>query len=144
MIQLSELRARMADMEAEAKRLEATARAVQRERWAELIANPDNWEWRVIPTTWQGFTSEPILVGARVEKRIVPEVLATWLDGGPGTFSSDYETPGRWFGMFYYRTDEGILTHEGGGNLILRDPRLCSDGEWAAILEGNIPAKFLR
>jgi hypothetical protein len=46
--------------------------------------------------------------------------------------------------MFYYRTEENILARGGGGWLVLRDPKLCSDEEWAAIAAGNIPKKFIR
>jgi hypothetical protein len=44
--------------------------------------------------------------------------------------------------MFYHRTEEGILTNEGGGTHVLDTPRLCSDAEWAQILSGDVPAKF--
>lgn len=46
--------------------------------------------------------------------------------------------------MFYFRTDENILTHDGGGTLVLNDPKLCNDEEWARLASGDVPAKFVR
>lgn len=42
----------------------------------------------------------------------------------------------------YYRTEDGILTHEGGGWCLLKEPALCSDIEWEAMKSGMIPDKF--
>lgn len=41
----------------------------------------------------------------------------------------------------YFRVS-GVLLHEGGGWVLLNDQQACSDEEWAAIKEGNIPEKF--
>lgn len=42
----------------------------------------------------------------------------------------------------YYRTEDGILTHEGGGWCLLKEPALCSDIEWEALKAGTVPDKF--
>ena len=44
----------------------------------------------------------------------------------------------------YFRTEEKILTHDGGGHLLLKDVQTCSDEEWEAVKSGQIPEKFLR
>jgi hypothetical protein len=43
----------------------------------------------------------------------------------------------------YWRTDEGILTHCGGGHLVLREPVLMSDDEWEDLKKGNVN-KYMR
>lgn len=53
---------------------------------------------------------------------------------------------GRWDerlnSVLYYRDEDNILTHKGGGYILLKDPKLCSDEEWEAIKKGDIPEKF--
>ena len=44
----------------------------------------------------------------------------------------------------YFLTDEGILTHRGGGYCILNDPKLCTDEEYERICQGDIPERFFR
>jgi len=41
----------------------------------------------------------------------------------------------------YYRV-HGILLHEGGGYIVLKDKQPCSDEEWEQIKGGHIPEKF--
>lgn len=48
-----------------------------------------------------------------------------------------------WCGMTYFRTEEGVLCHEGGGIYVLRDALLTTDAEWEAIKRGQIPEKFV-
>lgn len=43
----------------------------------------------------------------------------------------------------YFRI-EGLLLHDHGGWILLKDRQLCSDEEWNQIKNGNIPEKFLR
>ena len=45
--------------------------------------------------------------------------------------------------MFYFRTEENILTYDGGGYCVLKEPKLCSDEQWESIKNGIIPDKFL-
>jgi hypothetical protein len=42
----------------------------------------------------------------------------------------------------YFRTEENVLTHEGGGYLLLKDCCLCTDEEWEGIKKGNFE-KFM-
>jgi hypothetical protein len=141
----SELRAQLKAAEDAEREADRAKRKSQDEAWGVLTTNPDNWEWRATPARRQPFLSNaPALRGAVVEMRLKQDVLEAWAANGPATFSSDYEDKGRWFGMFYYRTDENILTHEGGGHLVLRDPKLCNDAEWADIRAGKPAAKFKR
>jgi hypothetical protein len=45
--------------------------------------------------------------------------------------------------VLYFRIN-GVLCREGGGTIIFDDYALCSDEEWAQILEGNIPERLKR
>lgn len=42
----------------------------------------------------------------------------------------------------YYRNEYGVLSHTGGGWILLQDGIPCSDEEWEAIKSGDIPEKF--
>ncbi len=121
-------------------------RAAQQDAWEYLRKIPENWEWRAGPVSYakaSPFNRFADCEHCLVEKRLRVEVLEGWKQQGLSTFSSEW-MEGRWLGMWYVRTEEGILTHEGGGHCILDDPRLCNDEEWAAICSGNIPEKFIR
>jgi len=109
---------------------EEKERALQEAEWETLVKNPKNWEWQVYEAThsWSGTK------GLRVEKRIKPRVIKKY---------PSYHEYKEWRGMLYYRTDENILTHTGGGVCILKDPKLCSDEEWEQIKSGSIPEKFI-
>lgn len=122
------------------------ARAQQQEAWNQLVSDPASWEWRVTnPVMNLGDVKELWADCERclVHKRVRPELMAEWVKGGYSSFSNDWQS-GRWFGAVYVRTDEGILTHVGGGHLILRDPMLTSPEEWAQIVSGDIPEKYKR
>lgn len=138
----TELRAELAQAEEAERKAEAAQRKAQSEAWNAMTANPDNWEWRAIAQTYRTFGNVQ-LQGYSIAKRVKTEVLDAWKAKGFGTFSSDYEN-GRFLGMFYYRTSEGILTNEGGGHCVLNVPMLCNDEEWAAIGRGEIPLKYRR
>lgn len=118
-------------------------RRTQTEAWRLLANDPASWEWRAAPQRRQGFASDPETKGLRIEARIKPAVLEAWRAGGLPQTSNDFQE-GRWLGAFYCRTDEGILTQKGGGHLILRDPVLCSDEQWAALEQANVPQKWWR
>ena len=141
---ISELEAALAIAREEAKATDKANRAAQSAAWTALMENPDNIEWNVTVVTREQWGSEPAHQGVNVHRRVKPALVKAWRAKGPSTFSSNYQEPGRWFGMFYYRTEEGILTHTDGGHCVLRDPMLCNDAEWQAIVEGNIPAKYKR
>ena len=127
-----------------AKRAGDTARREsQSAAWRALTSNPDSWEWSITPQRRQGFMSDPQTDGLRVEARIKPALLEAWREGGPASTSSNVQE-GRWMGMYYWRTDEGILTHSGGGTMVLRDPVLCSDEQWAGLAAGIVPLKWQR
>lgn len=112
--------------------------------WKEIISNPDNYEWMCQPTVYKQFPERIQIDGVIVKHRIKPDILKKWKEGGFATFHTDLMEEDRWFGIVYYRTDENILTHDGGGTLVLKDPKLCSDEEWNMICSGNIPDKFKR
>lgn len=114
--------------------------------WRELKAEPENWIWYasesqiMMPDRFTRYAGRPCVY---LTKRLRPEVLRAWKIGGTGTLSEAF-MDGEALGMCYILTDEGILTHEGGGQVILDTPRLCSPQEWEAICAGSPPAKFIR
>lgn len=122
---------------------EALQRKSQSEAWRRLAADPASWEWHATPEKRQGFMDDPATSGLRISARIRPSLLHMWKEGGLPQFSTDAQE-GRWLGMFYYRTEESILTHAGGGHMVLRDPVLCSDEQWADLERGIIPLKWQR
>lgn len=131
----------------EQARLEEEVRDSERRQeqsrlWAAMYADPDSWEWESFPQRRKAFFRRELdLDETRVVRKLKASRLEQWKLGGPGMFSSNWED-GKARGMFYYRTDEGILTGSGGGYHVLDIPRLCSDAEWAEILAGRIPMKF--
>lgn len=141
---IEELRAKIAESQKQIQQLEDEKREEQSAAWDEITKNPSNWEWHIEPKIRKEFFTTEIMNGAQISKRIKPEVVKEWESKGPSTFSSDFQRINQWHGMFYYRTDENIITEDGGGHVLLKTPKLCSDEEWAAILAGNIPAKFLK
>lgn len=120
---------------------EESQRQAQTDAWRALSSDPKSWEWHSQPEKRQGFMDDPQTTGLRISARIRPALLEEWRKGGPARLSSDAQE-GRWLGMFYYRTDEGILTSAGGGHTVLRDPVLCSDAEWADLGQGIVPRKW--
>lgn len=122
-------------LEEHSKRDRIAADDLRTRRFAAYKALPIRWT--VEPVQYRGFASDPKYEGAFVAKRTVetPEFVAEF-----GPLSAEDLAPR---GFFYRRTDEGILTHEGGGTMVLETPRLCSDAEWQSILAGDIPEKFI-
>jgi hypothetical protein len=115
-------------------------RKAQQIKWGQITDTPDNWHWVVTPRSYQSW-GKGTIQGAYIAKHLDADVLADWKRGGPSTFASDWDD-GQSRGMFYYRTRENILTHEGGGHCVLNDPMLCNDEEWEKILAGVIPLKY--
>ncbi len=138
----TQLALELAEAKAREEQEDRESRKAQSEAWQVLRDNPDNWEWECKVIREQVWPKDEWFDGVRVSRRMKPEVLAEWRKGGFPTFSDDYQRPDQWFGMVYKRTAENILTHTGGGHLVLNDPMLCNDDEWAAILAGNIPLKY--
>lgn len=138
---IADLEAQLAEARAEEVAKEKAARKTQSDAWKLIMADPASFEWRVESDVYRSY-DRPQRIGARVDKRVKPEILKAWLANGLPSSSSDFQQEDRWFGMFYYRTEENILTHDGGGHVVLQDPMLCNDEEWAAILAGDIPLKY--
>lgn len=142
------------DYKAEIQRLqqlaeeqEQEAREQAKEIWQQIVSNQDNFEWTatavgfVKPNIFTRYAGRPSVF---ISKRLKPHVLEAWRERPVRiSLSNDY-MDGRWQGMKYVLTDEGILTHEGGGTLVLDDPKLCSDVEWQELCSGRVPAKFIR
>ncbi len=140
----AQLREALALAEKAERQENEASRKVQYEAWKVIRDNADNWEWLVQPVGYDcHWPSKVITQGARISKRMKADVLEAWKADGLPTFSESTQD-GCWHGMFYYRTAESILTHAGGGHLVLNDPMLCNDAEWQAILDGNIPQKYKR
>ncbi len=113
--------------------------------WKAVTDSRHNWEWSVKPSTslrgW-GIGDKNEVSGLRINCRVLPEIVGKWMqDNNCVSLPNDRDS--FWQGMFYYRTDENILTHEGGGTHVLTSvPKLCTDEEWAELCEGKIPNKF--
>lgn len=139
------LNAKIKELQEEIKKLQAQEAEIAKERddqrkeaWKAI---QNQREWSVIPHSRMPFMyiqeGDKPLEGAIIQRRVKEELYAAF-KAEWGKTSDD----NRWEGMFYYRTDEGILHHGGGGLYVLKTPKLCSDEEWAAIMAGNIPDKF--
>lgn len=98
-------------------------RAAQQELWNSIKADPRNWQWsadlRIVAEDTDGYRSyhrAPSKDGqyCRVLKRVIPSLVELWSHGGPSTHGDDWQEAGRWYGMDYYRTEENILTSQGG------------------------------
>ena len=129
--------------QAEAREYQERKEAEQAQYLAfqEIIQDQRNFEWLSTPKTYHSLSEQ--FEGVQVQRRLKPEILEAWKGNGPASFSSTL-AEGIWVGMFYYRTDENILTRAGGGYRVLKDPKLCSDEEWERICSGDIPEKFKR
>ena len=127
----------------EAEKAESKAKdKVRLNAWNAMVKHPDSSEWSVVERPWTPFMAPegtaPI-PSVLVQKRLKPERAAKFVEVfGPIVD----EQLVQWRGMRYHRTSENILTHDSGGWCILNDPMLCSDQEWAQIVEGDIPAKY--
>ena len=114
--------------------------------WRDLTSEPENWVWEsagseiVKADPFTRYAGRPCV---RLTKRLRPDMLAEWKQGGTGGLSDPF-MDGAPLGCRFILTDEGILTHEGGGYIILNTPRLCNAQEWEAICSGRPPAKFIR
>ena len=141
------------DYQAEIDRLrdlQDKARAELRKRklaeWRDLTSYPENWIWEsagseiVKADNFTRYVGRPCVY---LTKRLRPDMLADWKEGGTGGLSEPF-MDGNPLGCRFILTDEGILTHEGGGYIILDTPRLCNAQEWEAICSGRPPAKFIR
>lgn len=144
MATVEELREQLKEAERLRDERDRESRKAQMTRWNEIMKDKANFEWKVVLSTYKEFNSSERLNGVEVYRRVRPEIITEWRKGGHSTFSSDFQEPERWFGMFYYRTDENILTQTGGGHHVLKTPKLCSDEQWESICNGIIPDKFLR
>jgi len=116
--------------------------------WRDLASEPENWVWEsagpeiVAADPFTRYAGRPCV---HLTKRLRPDALADWKQGGTGGLSDPGQhvfMDGAPLGCRFILTDEGILTHEGGGYIILNTPRLCSPQEWEAICSGRPPAKF--
>lgn len=112
--------------------------------WNWITDHRDNWEWSMNPSTHNDYiTGSEVLHGLRILCRVKPEVVDLWMAGHNGKQPPQMRGVGQWEGMFYYRTDEKILTYAGGGSHVLSSvPKLCSDEQWAELCAGRVPDKF--
>ena len=129
-------RAELLKLQEEIEREDKENRARQSKKWKKIVSKKENWEWKV----WDIEDGKKI----KVAKRVIPNLVKEWEKDGFSTFSNDFQDAGQWQGMFYYRTDEGILTSDSGGYCVLQIPKLCSDEEWEKMRKGGIPEKFKR
>lgn len=143
---------RIKQLQDEIKGLEEQARKEREDKrkqdekdWRELIKNKAVWEYSVKAEVRRPFMceDEPIKNGVRVHRRVLPSIIETFAQTHP-EYRPDERFYVNWNGMFYYRTDENILYHEGGGTYVLNDVTICSDAEWEQILDGMIPERLIK
>jgi hypothetical protein len=137
---IAELEMKLAAARDRERDADEAKRKEQSEAWKVITANPDSWEWKVTPDEYKDWDAVKY-IGAGVYRRVKPEIVAAWKQNGHAQFHYD-SMDGNWHGMFYYRTDENILTNYGGGHCILKVPKLCSDPEWNELLSGKVISKF--
>jgi len=136
----------ISDLEQQLDKLRRIERRVKREaeKRADAALNtlkkdPNIWEWEVTPNTCRSYRDGSMLEGANIKRRIKSHILMQFHEEYGHALTEAH----RYHGTFYYRTDEGILDHNGGGTHILNTPKLCSDEEWKEILAGNPAEKFI-
>ena len=115
------------------------------EAWQVMMKDPDSHEWSTVIKMYTPWGDDgknlPEREGLIVQKRVRPDVAHAFrLKHGDLVD----EKMVQWRGMRYHRTDENILTHDSGGWCVLNDPMLCSDQEWAQMVAGTIPTKYMR
>ena len=137
---IAELEAQLEELKKQTEQLEAAKR-----REASLVFNalrkePSSYEWMCYPQKHIDWMTKIEHDAVRVTRRFRPEVIDEFeaSHGSLGYGTRD------WVGMIYLRTDEGILTHSGGGTMVLNDPMLCSDREWEQLKMGEIAMKYMR
>jgi hypothetical protein len=132
-----ELLAEIEKIEAEEKKQKEDLAKKKAEEWGKIKSQ---YEWKVTvgeqkASYWQKDPLKGVLIARKIKSNLYEQFIKEW--GGANL--------NLWDSMFYYRTDENILTYSGsGGVLILNTPKLCSDEEWEQIVSGNIPEKFKR
>jgi hypothetical protein len=140
MTKIEELKAQLREEEQKERELNKKTDEENRIKRNEITKNPDNWIWHITPGKRHDFLdNDKELNGATIGKRLKQEILDKYQKT-----SVLVPDDANFIGMFYYRTDENILDSEGGGHMVLKTPKLCSDEEWKQIMAGNIPTKFIR
>jgi len=139
---VAELREELKAAEQLEQKASREADRIRREAWDVLLAQPESWEWRCIPTVYKKWFSRPdspSIDGIKIDRRLAPVAVEAFT-ARYGRIQDDRMT--EWNGTIYIRTSENILTHCGGGWMILNDPMLCNDQEWADLLAGKIALKY--
>lgn len=142
---IEELKLELAELERIEREASEQQAKDRQASWLAITNDRNSWEWLIKPGTslrgWGiGNTNE--VSGIRINCRVKPDVVGQWMKSN-GNRNLPNDRDANWQGMFYYRTDENILTYEGGGTHVLTSvPKLCTDEEWAQLIVGNIPEKF--
>lgn len=137
---IKELKLQLEAAEREMKVAYEKEQKIQAEIWKNIISDPESYDWDITPDEMHDYRSNVILHGVSVKRKIKDKIFRSWKSNGYSTLYPSNEN----LGMFYYRTNENILTFCGGGVWVLNTPMLCSDEEWKNILEGNIPRKYIK
>lgn len=142
---VKELKLQLEAAEKEMKVAYEKEQKVQAELWGNIISDPESYDWYITPDEMPDYRSNVIrsnviLHGVSIRRKIKDVIFHSWKNNGHTSLYPSNEI----CGMFYFRTNENILTFRGGGVLVLNTPMLCSDEEWKNILEGNIPRKYIK
>lgn len=136
---IKDLKLQLEAAEKEMKVAHEKEQKVQTELWENIISDPESYDWHIKPAKSHDYRSNVTLHGVNIRRKIKDVIFHSWKNNGHPSLYPSNES----LGMFYYRTNENILTFCGGGVLVLNTPMLCSDEEWKNILEGNIPRKYI-
>lgn len=144
---VAELRLQISTLQGTLKELESQERAerdrIHREREPVRRAfreNPAIYEFEAKPSANDSWTEVP--GSYSISKRIKPEMLEIFKSVNGFDYFED-NGQNNWAGMRYFRTYDSLLCSCSGGTVILNTKIHCSDEEWALIIKGEVPHKFV-
>lgn len=113
----------------------------------EFTHNQANYEYQtkaVAHWPWHMQRSDygRIIPGVNIQKRLKPELVEAFLAQWPGCSICPDSTQ-QWRGMTYIRTRENVLYHTGRGTYVINQPVICSNKQWADLVNGIIPKEWL-
>lgn len=135
--QAKELKVRLEALKEEERDIESKLRAIERgvqpkpqygNMQANVTLNYKNWDGKMLGEVVR-------LVDHLLNEQEKNDHMALF-----GSISGDWKASRGSVG--YYRNEYGVLDHDGGGWILMRDGIPCSDEEWEEIKQGRIPDKF--
>lgn len=136
---LLDLRAKEAELNKEIKRVENLAREQSRD---ELKKVPATYTYKVTVATMQTGYFDPVgsirIIRKQTNRAKWDAIVAKYGHSVSSLPNAQVQS------VAYFLAEGNILTHTGGGYLLLTDPVHITQDEWEAIKAGNIPERLLR